>query len=82
VTLLAVKKDEGSVPMGGFHYMLHPIEMRSPEEAQIFQFMGYVIVEVDAAWGKKLVAEAHAALAHQVQVAVLVDGPESKRWAP
>lgn len=77
--LLAVRKDEGSVPGGGFHYMLHPIEIASPREADLWRLMRYEIVEVEDERGKQLLADSRAALKHQVEVAFLVDGPDSKR---
>lgn len=76
---LAVRKDEGSVPGGGFHYFLHPIEMQSNVEAQLFGVMGYVLIEVEEERGKALLTEAREALRHQVDVAYLVDGPNNKR---
>lgn len=76
---LAVRKEEGSVPGGGFHYLLHPIAMKSDAEGEIFRLMGHVLIEVEEARGEQLLGEARAALRHQVDVAYLVDGPENKR---
>jgi len=76
---LAVRKEEGSVPGGGFHYLLHPIAMTSDAESEIFRLMGHIIIEVDDGLGGRLLADAGCALRHQVEVACLVDGPTSKR---
>lgn len=70
---LAIKKDEGSIPGAGYHYMLHPF--RLPEaEAPLWAAMGYQVVEVDQERGERLLAEAGAALRHQVEVAFLCEG--------
>lgn len=77
---LAVKKDGGELQgLGGYHYMLHPIPM-DDMQAELFSLMGYKIIEIEDAKGTRLVAEAVAALRHQVEVAYLVDGrmPKSK----
>lgn len=75
---IAVRKEEGGIPGGGFHYMLHPIQMRCEQEAAIFGLMGYHVIGVDDAKGTRLLQEANAALRHQVEVACLVDGPKAE----
>lgn len=71
---LAVKKDHGSIPGGGFHYMLHPMKLE-PEEMQaaVFELMGYHIIDVDEPTGERLIASARAALNHQIEVATLTE---------
>jgi hypothetical protein len=78
VVKLAVKKDEGSVPGGGYHYMLCPFAMESDKHAALWELMGYIIIEVDAEAGDRLLAGAREALRHQMEVAYLVDGPNQK----
>jgi len=70
---LAVRKEQGSVPGGGFHYMLHPLKMNTAVEAALFELMGYVIIQVDPELASKLLLEAREALNHQVRVAVLTE---------
>lgn len=70
---LAVRKEEGSIPGGGYHYMLHPMAMTSKEEAEIFALMGHVILEVDRCQGERLLDDARVALRNQCQVAVLTE---------
>jgi hypothetical protein len=71
---LAVRKMEGSIPGGGFHYLLHPFEV--PErEAPLWSGMGYELVDVEDTKGERLLGEAREALRHQLEVAYLVDGP-------
>jgi hypothetical protein len=70
---LAVRKDVGSVPGGGFHYMLHPMKMQSDQEAEIFNLMGHTIIEVDEERGEGLLKSAIAALNHQIDVACLTE---------
>lgn len=74
---LAVRKDVGGVPGGGFHYMLHPIAM-GPHEGEIFALMGYHIIDVGPARGARLLAESVAALRSQIEVAYLVEGQHGK----
>lgn len=74
---LAVRKEEGRIPGGGFHYMLHPMIMESDFEAECFERMGHVIIEVPKEKGEQLVKAACAALAHQMEVAVFTDAAES-----
>lgn len=70
---LAVKKDEGSIPGCGFHYMLHPFPFEDEKQAELWGLMGYHIVEVEAEKGERLLREARDALRHQIEVAFLVD---------
>ncbi len=77
VMKLAVRKEEGSIPGAGFHYNLHPIEMRNDLETEIFQRMGYIIIEVPEKKGAQLIKAACAALSHQIEVAVFADAAES-----
>lgn len=74
---LAVRKEEGSIPGGGFHYMLHPLAMNSEFECAVFAQMGYIIFEVPDDKGAQLIKAACAALSHQLEVAVFADANES-----
>jgi hypothetical protein len=72
--ILAVRKEEGRIPGGGFHYLTHPIAI--PEvEIMLWNLMGYELIEVDDEKGTRLLKEATVALRHQVEVAYLIDGP-------
>lgn len=75
---LAVRKEPGSVPGGGFHYMLFPMKMESDAQCEIFKLMGHIIIEVAEEIGEALLQAAIAALNHQIQVAVLTDAAEKK----
>jgi hypothetical protein len=70
---LAVRKEEGRLPGGGFHYMLHPFAMTSDQETMVFEMMGHVIIEVPSHDAVRLLKEAVAALNHQVQVAFIFE---------
>lgn len=71
---LAVRKDtSGTVPMGGYYYMLHPFEMESVFQEKTFKQMGHLIIEVDDKEGARLLKEAAAALNHQIEVAILTE---------
>jgi len=71
---LAVRKDtSGTVPMGGFHYMLHPLKMDTGFEANLYQMMGYITIEVEQEKGQQLLEAAREALAHQMEVAILTE---------
>lgn len=70
---LAVRKDEGSVPGGGYHYMLMPKKFEDERETQIWQMMGHIIIEVPDEHGERLLTQAGAALNHQMEVAVLTE---------
>lgn len=69
---LAIRKEEGSIPLSGFHYMVHPVRL-SEGEAQLFDLIGYIVVEVEDDLGVRLLNEAGAALRHQVEVALLTE---------
>lgn len=69
---LAIKKDEGSIPGGGFHYMLHPFRIPD-EEAPLWSAIGYQVVGVGEEKGQRLLKEAGDALRHQVEVAFLYE---------
>lgn len=73
---LAVRKEEGRIPGGGFHYMLHPMAMTNDFEAECFKRMGHVIVEVPNDKGEQLLKAGRAALAHQMEIAVFTDAAE------
>lgn len=75
---LAVKKEEGRVPGGGFHYMTHPMAMHDDFEAECYARMGYVIIEVSQEVGEKLIKGAGAALGHQMEVAYHADKAEKE----
>jgi hypothetical protein len=66
---LAVKKEEGRIPGGGFHYLLIPKRMESPEEAEIWEFTGHVIIDVPSEVGERLLKESGQRLKHEVEVA-------------
>lgn len=71
---LAIKIDSsGNYPGGGFHYMLHPMAMRSDREADIFRWMGHTIIEVSDEQGVRLLDSAGAALNHQIEIAILCE---------
>lgn len=70
--ILAVRKEEGSVPGGGFHYMLHPMEI-TPQERPIWELMRYVVFEVEEEKGKRLLDGARKALANQMEVALATE---------
>lgn len=73
---LAVRKDEGSIPGAGFHYMLMPLRLEGPNkvaDADILALTGHVIIEVSDEVGERLLKEAVAALNHQVEVATLAE---------
>lgn len=71
---LAVKKEPGSVPGGGYHYMLMPIKFDGinfiPE---IWELMGHIIIEVPEEQGERLLKETSAALRLQYEVAVITE---------
>ncbi len=79
---LAVMKQEGSIPGGGFHYMLMPRLDRENEEkaAELWGMMGHVIIDVPAEVGERLLSEAGAALRHQCEVAVLTEKSLAKSF--
>lgn len=66
---IAVKKEVGSVPGGGFHYMLHPIKMQGDFEAQIYEQIGYIVFDVIDSEGERMLLEAGSALKAQLEVA-------------
>ena len=69
---LAIKKDEGSIPGAGFHYMLHPCQVED-QLAGFWRQIGYTVVDVPEERGKRLLQEAGAALRHQLEVAHLCE---------
>ncbi len=74
---IAVKKEPGHLPGGGFHYMTFPMAMgEHGMDARAFRMMGYIIVEVDKSVGLRLLEQARAALQHQLEIAVLADAAE------
>lgn len=71
---IAIRKDTlGSVPMGGFIYMTHPIAMKDENEASTFALMGYIIAEVEDKLGQDILNDAFKALNHQVNIAVIAE---------
>lgn len=73
---IAIKKDEGNIPGGGYHYMTFPVPMETQGMHSVaFKMMGYEIIEVDDVLGEKIIKEARQALAHQVEVAHLYEDP-------
>lgn len=68
---LAIKKEEGSVPGGGFHYMLHPFEVDQP--ADFWRQIGYVVVDVPEEQGQRLLQEARQAMRYQLEIAYLCE---------
>lgn len=71
---LAIRKDEGSIPGGGFHYMLHPFAVEEGCEG-FWRVIGYVVVDVPDPEGQRLLKQAGEALRHQVEVAFLCEKP-------
>lgn len=76
---LAVRKDQGSVIGGGFHYMLHPIELKDEFEAECFQMMGHDVFLVKKSIGERLLKSAREALRHQIEVATLTEQAIAKK---
>ncbi len=72
--LVAVRKEEGSIPGTGFHYLMYPIKFTNEMEPKFFELMGYIVFEVNDELGEELLRQARAALSHQVQVAHLCEG--------
>jgi hypothetical protein len=70
---LAVRKEEGAIPGGGFHYMLHPMKMTSEFEAEMYRLMGYIIIEVPETIGEEYLDQARQALRHQLEIAHLAE---------
>lgn len=70
---LAIRKEEGSIPMGGYHYNLVPLKFESDREASLWGLLGYIIIEVTEEEGLRLLREAGAALRHQVEVAFITE---------
>lgn len=77
--LIAVKKEEGSIPGGGFHYMTLPKPLEGYQLAMMWRAMGWEVIDVDDAIGKQIIEGAEKALAHHWMVAQLVDGKDHKR---
>lgn len=75
---IAVRKEEGRMPGGGFHYMTHPIPMTDDFEAECFRQMGHVVIEVPDPKGQQLIQSAKQALLHQLEIAVFVDAEEDR----
>jgi hypothetical protein len=75
---LAVRKEPGTVPGGGFHYMLHLMAMESDAQAAVFEMIGYQITEVGDDEGARLLRDAGKALFHQVEVAWLVENQKAQ----
>lgn len=71
---VALMKAPGHIEGAGSHYFVHPHEMRSEAEAQVFTVLGYKVVDVDVVGGTKLVKDALAAMEHQMTVAKLFEG--------
>lgn len=76
---LAVKKEEGRIPGGGFHYMLMPMRIEDAFQASAFERMGNIIIEVTDERAEELIKQAGEAMMHQLNVAVLADAAEIKR---
>lgn len=76
---LAVKREMGSVPGSGYHYMLHPISV--DREWELFELMGYIVFDVDDEKGTRLLKSAGAAIRFQVEVAVLAERALSDKSA-
>ena len=79
---IAVKKDEGSVPGGVFHYMLHPNAMATDGEAAIFHAIGYHVLSVNNLTGERLLKEARETMRHQVEIAYLTEDPNTLAILP
>jgi hypothetical protein len=70
------KDTSGKVPMGGYHYMLMPVKLENEQQAQIYEMMGHIIIEVPDNKGEQLIKAACAAISHQLEVAVFADAAE------
>lgn len=77
--LLAVRKEEGRIPGGGFHYLLMPMQIESDFQAECFRLMGHIIIEVPDQEGERLIKDAGKSIHHQCEVAVYTDAAEAKQ---
>lgn len=75
---LAIRKEPGFIPGSGFHYMLHPLPMKSNTEAALFQMTGHIVIEVSEDDGNRLIAQGTSALNHQIEIAILTDAVEKE----
>lgn len=81
---LAVRKETGSVPGGGYHYMLMPFRLDGDQaiaDPAIMELTGHVIIDVADDVGERLLKSAGAALQHQYEVAILTE-QEIKKAKP
>lgn len=76
---LIVKKEEGSIPGAGFHYMLIPILTDNEAELMIWEQMGHIIIEVPKTTSDRLLHESGISLRHQVEVAVFTEKQIAKK---
>jgi len=74
---LAIRKEEGRIPGGGFHYFLAPHQELGEQDARLWAALGWIVVEVDQARGERLLSEAGGALRHQFEIARLADAAEA-----
>lgn len=81
MTLVAIRKDEGSIPGSGFHYMMMPMKMESPFQAYTYSRMGFKILELEDDIAERLLKESNAALVHQIEVANFTED-EKYWWKP
>ncbi len=70
---IAVRKEEGSIPGTGYHYLMHPIKFENEFQAACYEQMGYVVFDVADTLGEELLVQARQALCHQIQVAHLCE---------
>lgn len=70
---LAIRKEEGVIPLSGFHYMLFPMALSTEVQAEMFKLMGYIVVEVEQDVGERLIQQAGNAIRHQVEVALICE---------
>ncbi len=71
--LLAICKRRDENPGLGFHYFLHPVELKTDVDRHCYQTIGNVIVEVERDRGLKMLECARTALLHQIELANLCD---------
>lgn len=69
---LAIKKEHGRLPMGGFDYLLMPQAIQ-PDEEHFYTGMGFQLITVTDEQGTRLIQEAKRALQHQTEIAYLVE---------
>lgn len=73
---LAIRREIGSVPGGGYHYFLFPAALDVEPlnmQSEHLKMVGHIIIEVDDKRGEELLADSRIALKHQCEIAILAD---------